>query len=186
MTQAKGSAVVALADFIKGKQGDTNYKKWIEALSPEAKAVFTSSILPSTWFDLKSILAKPTELMCKMFYQGTVLGAFDCGKYSADIGLRGVYKVFVKLGSPNFIIGKASSIIPNYYKPSTMETVSNEKNLAIVRITSFQDLDIYIENRIAGWMQRALEISGCKNINVKIPVSLTNGGGKTEYHVTWT
>jgi hypothetical protein len=42
-----------------------------------------------------------------------------------------------------------------------------------------------VEARIAGWMQRALEINGCKNIIVKMPKSLTKGDPVTEYLVNW-
>jgi hypothetical protein len=38
--------------------------------------------------------------------------------------------------------------------------------------------------RIAGWMQRALEINGCKNVTLKIPKSLARGDSVTEYSVT--
>ncbi len=186
MTETKGTAVSSLAEFIKTRHGAENFGKWMDGLTPAAKAVYKAAIMPSDWYDLDAILAKPTELMCKMFYDGAVEGAFECGKFSAEIALKGVYKLFVVLGSPKFIIGNASTILPTYYRPSTMETVKIEKNATIIRITSFPNLDTYIENRLAGWMYKALETSGGKEISMKIPVALSKGATCTEFHVTWS
>jgi hypothetical protein len=46
-------------------------------------------------------------------------------------------------------------------------------------------MDEVIENRIAGWMQRAVEISGCRHVAVKTDKSLTKQESYTEFKVSW-
>ena len=40
-----------------------------------------------------------------------------------------------------------------------------------------------IEYRIAGWIEKALEISGCKDISVEITKSMTQNDALTEFTV---
>lgn len=186
MTQTKGSAISTLPVFIKQKFGEESYQKWLNTLNPDTANTFKGAILSTNWYDMKTYLSTPTKLLCDLFYQGNIKGAWECGVFSADIGLKGVYKLFVKLGTPSFIIGKASSIMSNYYNPSKMETIKSGDKSAIVAINMLPELDAYVENRIGGWIQRAMELSGCSMVKVTVPVSLTKGGAKTEFHINWS
>lgn len=181
----KGTAVATLPLFIKHKFSDNGFNQWLNALSPEAKEVFSHQVMATSWFPLKSILVEPTQKMCTLFYNGNARGAWENGRFSADHALKGVYKIFIKLGSPEFLIKKASTILPTYYRPCTMELVSNQSQSAQVRITEFKEIDPTIEARIGGWIERALEISGCKDVKVSISQSLTTGKDYSEFCITW-
>ena len=89
------------------------------------------------------------------------------------------------MSSPQILIKKASSIMNSYYKPSSLEILDSGKGFAVVHITKFPEMDKIIEHRIAGWMERAIEICGCTNSSVKITKSLTENDPYTEYKVSW-
>lgn len=185
MTQVKGTAMASLKEFIITRFGQTKYEEWLKELPADLQKIFGGNILSSVWFDMKTQFSLPTQLMCKKFFGGDVKGAFECGKMSADIGLKGIYKLFVQMGSPNFIASKAPSILPNYYKPAQLDMLTNDKGHAVVRITNMPEIDTFIEHRLAGWMVRAIEISGAKNVNIVIPTALSKGATATEYDITW-
>jgi len=63
--------------------------------------------------------------------------------------------------------------------------MENEEGHIVVHVTRFPGSDEYIENRIAGWMQRAVEITGCKHVSVKITQSLARNDGCTEYRISY-
>ena len=184
--KVKGSAVETLPLFIKEKFGEEGFQKWLEVLSPEAQETFRNRILATSWFPLKEILSEPTKKLCETLYGGDLKGAWECGRYSADYALKGVYKMFIKLGSVHFLIKKASTILPTYFDPSNIDIIEQEKNNAVLHITKFEDSDETIERRIAGWIERALEISGCKNIKVTIQKSLAKGDSVTEINLVWS
>ncbi len=183
--EAKGTAIVTLPAFIKKKFGNEGFDKWLSALSPEAKQIYAAPILANSWFPLTATLTNPTKLMCDLFYKGNMEGAFECGQFSADHALTGIYKVFIKFGSPEFLVKRATVIFPTYYTPSTMEAYSMKKGSITIKITQFEDIHRVIENRIAGWSQRALTLCGCKNVNASITQSLTNKSPFTEITFTW-
>jgi hypothetical protein len=185
MVEVKGVAVISLPLFIKEKFGETNYKKWIEALSPEAREAFSSGILASSWYPIDMIFIQPTLRACELFYNNNLRGAWDAGRFSADYSLKGIYKVFVRIGSVESLVKKASTIMPTYYRPSSMEVGLSAKGSASLRITEFQNFDKIVEFRVGGWMERALEISGAKDIKVDVAQSLTKGDPCTEYKISW-
>ena len=183
--EAKGTIIESLVSYINVKFGKDNYDKWLETLLPEAKEVFSKPILVSDWYPLTKILTEPTQRMCDMFYDGNLKGAWENGRYSAEQRLKGIYKVFVKIGSPHHLISKGSSVMSTHYRPSAFNVVKSSSNSAVARITEFPEISKVIEYRISGWIERALEISGCKNLVLKINTSIADGGAYTEFEAKW-
>jgi hypothetical protein len=183
--EVKGTAIVAIPLFIKARFGEGGVNQWIDALTPEARKVYPSSVLVSSWYPLKEFLIEPVRRMCNLFYAGDLKGAKESGRFSADYSLKGIYKIFVKLGSPEFMLRRAGAILPLYYTPSEMKVVECRKGQGIMQITKFQEMDQVLEIRIVGWMERAIEISGGKQANIKITKSLTTGDPLSEFLATW-
>lgn len=185
MMVVKGAAVASLPHFISKKFGEDGLDKWLRSLPDDTKRVFSYPVLSSSWFPLKGVLVKPTENMCNLFYNGDVKGAWESGRYSADHGLRGIYKMFIRFGSAEYIINRATVILPTYYNPSELKVANSSKNQAVMHIIKFPEMDKIIEMRIGGWMERALELSGCNNVQVKVTQSLSGGDPLTEYITSW-
>lgn len=183
--KVKGSAIETLPIFIKDKFGEDGYRKWFDSLSSEAQGTYKNKILASAWYPLKQTLSEPTQKVCNLFYGGDLKGAWENGRFSAERGLKGVYKMFIKIGSAQFLIKKASTILPTYYEPSHIDIMEMGDKNALLHITQFEDADVIIDNRIGGWVERALEISGCKNVKVNIQKSLAKGDPVTELNLSW-
>lgn len=183
--QVKGSALQTIPQFITSKFGDQKLQEWISALSEPARGLYGSTILASSWYPLQEMLIAPTRLLCDKFFQGKIDGAVELGRFSAEHALKGIYKLFVKLGSAEFIIGKASTILPTFYQNSAMEVVARGNKSVTVRITRFDTPHTIVEHRIKGWIEKALEISGEKQPLATIVSSMTGGSPFTEFKVTW-
>jgi hypothetical protein len=183
--EVKGTAINSIPEFIVKKFGKEGFNQWLSAINETARQVYEKPILAGNWYPLKEIMIEPTKKMCELFYHGDVKGAREGGRYSAELGLKGVYRIFVKFGSPEFLIRRASAIFTSYYQPSEMKVVAQEDKKAVVHITQFFEPSSLVENRIAGWMEKALEISGCKNVKILITQSLAKGAPYTEIIATW-
>jgi len=93
--------------------------------------------------------------------------------------------VLVKLRSPLVLIKKAQSILPAYYRPCEIDIPEHSKEHVIVHIKKFPNMTKVIEYRIAGWMERAIEITGCKHVTVNITKALSDYDKYTEYVIHW-
>lgn len=181
----KGTAIVAIPEFIVKKFGKKGLDRWLAAINEKARKVYAGSILVGNWYPVTEIMHEPTQKMCDLFYQGDVRGAREGGRYSAELALRGIYRIFVKFGSPEVLIRRASNAFGSYYQPSEIKMVAQENKKATMHITKFPEASYLVENRIAGWIEGALEISGCKNVSVQITQSLAKGAPYTEVVASW-
>lgn len=183
--KVKGTTISFFPDYIRDKHGKDKYEQWLNSLPPNSKSIYQGRILSSAWYPLKDGLIVPLKSICEQFHGGDVKGAFEIGKYSADWGLSGIYKIFVMMGSPESLAKKATTVFPSYYEGITSNVVVAEPGRAVMRIEAFPDADQYIENRIMGYMNRAVEICGGKNVKSRMTSQISKGAKFTEYEITW-
>jgi hypothetical protein len=183
--EVKGTAIITLPVFIKKRFGEGGFNQWIDALTPEARKVYQDQVFSSSWYPLKEVFIEPLRKMCSLFYAGDLKGARESGRFSADYSLKGIYKILVKLGSPESMLDRAGTIMGLYYNPSEIKVVERRKGHGIMQISNFPDMDRALEIRIVGWMERALEISGGKQPDIKVTKSLTAGDPLSEFIATW-
>ncbi len=183
--EVKGSAIIVLPKFIESNFGIKNVKVWLESLSEEAKKVYKSKILISSWFPLKTIFSEPTRKMCDLFYKRDLMGAWEVGRFSAEYALKGFYKAYIKVATPQALTKRASQIFSTYYRPSSMRIDDISEKKTILKITEFSEMDEIVEMRILGWIEKILEICGCRNINLNVVKSLCRGDSVSEIEGSW-
>jgi hypothetical protein len=181
--EIKGSAVKSIPDYLKKFHPD-KYSTWLDALPEKSKKIFTEPVLPSNWYSLQDAAIIPTEVLGQILYSDAVKGAWQCGRFSAETALTGIYKFFIKAASPQFVIERAGRIFSTYYQPSTMEVVNKGDLFVVLHITHFEEPSKLVEARICGWIERAMEIHGVE-VWVTLEKSLTQGDPFTEILVKW-
>lgn len=181
----KGTAVIAIRDFVKQNYGN-KYDEWIRNLSEESQNIFNETIDSSAWYPVESGAIEPTRKIGELFYNNNpAKGAWESGRYSAHKALHGIYKIFVKASSPNYIIQRASRVFATYYRPCTMSVVDKKEKGVTLRINSPEKNDEVLENRIAGWIENALEISGADDVHINTDHSEDNDAYLTDIKISW-
>ncbi|MFC1678196.1 hypothetical protein ACFLZ9_00485 [Patescibacteria group bacterium] len=99
--------------------------------------------------------------------------------------MGGIYSAFARIGSPKFLISKASPLLKTLYKPAICKTIEKKENSVTVRITKLSEITETLEIHIMGWIERALEICGSKNPRVEITSSQAKGGPYFEFKAVW-
>jgi len=110
----------------------------------------------------------------------------ELGKFSAENGLSSIYKVFLKAGSPNFIISRASSIWSSYYEPGEMKVKKNDPGHAVVQLIGWPKPKKEHCERVRGWIIRAIEMSGGKGVTVLETKCQCKGADHCEYELRWS
>ena len=183
--QVKGISMASTREFVKSKYGSDDFKKWLESLSPEARAIFEKPVLASEWYSPKQAFIEPTEAVCRMFYNGDIRGAWDLGRFSAEYSLKGIYKIFLRITTPEYLMERATKVFTSYYNPSEMIVASAEPGKVVLRITQFEGITDTIEHRMAGWLERAVELCGKKSSKVTIQKSMAKTKEPAEFLVEW-
>ena len=183
--KVKGTIVTSVNGYIQ-ENFSNRYQEWLDLLPAASKEIFSGSVLTTDWYSHEDGLIKPSEIAAELFYGGDIAKlSWQIGRYSAEVGLKGVYKVFILIATPQFIMKRAGKILSSYYHPSQMSIGEERSNGVDLLVTEFPEPTIITENRIAGWIEKALEICGVKNIKVIIPQSLVRGDDKTIYVCDW-
>lgn len=182
--EVKGTAVVAIKEFVKSNF-ETDYKKWLDSLNPNSKVIFEGAVDATRWYPVEDGALDPTVKLSTLFFNGNFQkGAWESGKYSAHKALTGIYKIFVKAASPAYIIQRASRVFATYYRPCEIKVTDSTSTSCNLELTQMDKKYDVIENRISGWIERALEISGCKDVNLKV-VPKTEEPTTKEIFISW-
>jgi len=185
MARVKGTAVISSLAYLKERLGAEKYTQIFSGLSVEAQAALGSTILPSNWYEFSHLL----ELMKRAevhLPRGAKSMAWEMGRYSAESGLSTVYKIFFRVADVSFILKKTAQVFSNYYDSGTMETVSITDKSALVSLRGFDQPSVHFCDRLLGWMERTVEMTGAKNVRMTHPRCIARGNDHCEYRGDWS
>jgi hypothetical protein len=183
--EVKGEAPSSIAIFLREKFGEEGFKQWLDSISPESRRIYSAPILTGSWYPLKEALVEPLARLCQLFYDGNLKGAREAGRFCAEHGLKGVFDVFVKGGSVETLIQRGSVVIAAYYKPPPNAQIDGQKGHGLLKFTEFPEISRYDEHFLAGWVEQAFELLGCKEVKVEVVKSITRGDPSTEWGASW-
>lgn len=181
--QVRGSVVKSIDAFVASKHKDS-HQDWLKKLPSQSLKTIRLAT-NSNWYPIEEGALIPTQLMCKMFYPNAKKGAWESGRFSAEEGLSGIYKIFVIISTPAFLMKRASRIIATFYDPAVINIAEDSAGKMVIQFTKLPVKSEIIENRIAGWMEKAMELCGCINLIVRITQSMALGGKNFEVTITW-
>ncbi len=179
-----GNSILAVPAFVRAHYPD-QYEDWVDSLSPAAREIQKGIILANKLYPLYEAMVEPTSKVCEMFFNGDERGAWQSGKFSADFALKGIYRLFYKIGKPQFIIERASRVFSDYYPEGELRVSESGSNGCVVHIVKFPEPYRVLEYDMAGWMEGTLELLGCQDVTITITQSLAKGDPVTEFVATW-
>ena len=183
--QIKGTAVKVTSEFVK-KRYTEHYETWLNSMPVESQNIFSKPVFATSWYPLSDAVIVPSQKVGEMFFPNIQDACWEIGRYSADIALNGIYKIFLKVSSPNFILGRATSVFNTYYNPGNIEIIEKESNNATLKIKNFKVNEKLIMYRIAGWLERTIEITKKDNIKVELDFKEDGEDLISTIYITWT
>jgi hypothetical protein len=185
MARVKGTALKSTIEFLKSHMGDEPFQSLLKKLTPEEAVVVTSPILMSGWYEFSFLrkLMKLAKGQVKLD-SGRSL-AWELGRFSAEAALSGIYKLFFKVTDVGFIVKKASYLFPTLYDSGVMEVVDLQPNGAVMRVKEFNEPSPEFCDRLQGWMERTVELTGRKRVTIEHPKCTSRGDAYCEFHGRW-
>lgn len=157
--EIKGTAVKTTPDFVKEKFPG-RFLEWLQSMPESSRKIFEQPIYATNWYNLVDSVIFPTQKVGDLFFDGDQIeAAHVLGRYSAEIALKGIYKIFVRVSSPHFVLSRASSIFSAYYKPSDIKVIESKDKRCVIELKQFAQNEKLIMHRIAGWVEKTLEIT---------------------------
>lgn len=183
--QVKGTSIITTRDFVK-ETFPSKYNDWLKSLPAESKKLYEGAVKVGDWYEIKPAYYDPMEKVVEQFYNFNVQKAGEeMGKYSAKVALNGIYKVFLFVATPQYLMKRASRMVETFYIPSDTEAIETGNKTAVLKIKKFDGLTKTLEYRFAGWIIKALELCNCKNVSYKITSHLSSGQPSTNLEFKW-
>jgi len=99
--------------------------------------------------------------------------------------LSGIYKWFVKLGSPEFVLNRMSAVHRTYFQGVDIKVNLPGPGKAVVKYTGFAKQHRLMGLIIIGFYRKALEISGAKEVKAEFTSSIEADKGYCELLLSW-
>ena len=159
MATFKGVALESLKKLAKEKP-DLE-KEFLAKLSPSAKAAYIKA------FNVSKIPveqgAEIKDTFAKLFFGSEPNPLRYLGAVSAQHALQGIYRIFVRISKPSFVLGRVSNIWASYYDKGRCVLGESSSNHAEILLYDFPDIPAQLLEFIAGYILGAIEVSGGKN-----------------------
>ncbi len=183
--EVKGTAIKATRDFVKEKF-PKRFNEWIQSLPNESQTIYSGLMDVGKWHDIKTTYYVPMEKIVELFYNRNAQKAGEeMGRFSAETTLTGVYKVFLLVATPQYLMKRATNMMQAFYNPSEIEVTETSKKQVVFKIKSFNGITKATEYRFAGWCMRALELCNCKQVSYRITSHLSMGQPFTAIEFNW-
>jgi len=183
MGQVKGTAVIATMRFLEERFGDATLASVLQALSPAERALIEPAALASSWYPMSLLLRVMRESQAALGGHPRIMR--DMGRASAEYGLTTVYRIFLKVGSPQFIIGHAARVFGSYFDRGEMRVRESRAGHATLDLLGFHEGSPELCERIRGWMERTMEMSGARNLRSAHSLCVHRGDAACRFQVDW-
>ena len=184
MKLVKGFVVESVYTYAKDKHPEI-VGLWLESLPKESKNIFSKAILPAEWYPVKEACIVPTKALAEVLDIDDKLLAWNAGRFSANQSLTGIYKVFLTICSPLFLIKRASVMLSSFYQQIDVKVLESSDSHMSVEFYNFSFKSEIVEHRIGGWMQVALEKAKCHEVEFEFLKSVTRGDDSTKLLIKW-
>ncbi len=180
----KGTAVNSTLRFLADKYGAASIATVTENLPPEERDAIRRGVLVSHWYRFSTLAHMMRE--ARRIYAGGDAGIYkEMGRASADYALTTIYKIFFKVGSPQFIITRAASVYGSYYSAGGATVTDSGRGVAILELQPFPEPCEEYCHRIWGWVNRMLELSGATRIDSRHAKCQARGDAKCVIDGRW-
>src|SRR5580658_11327536 len=184
MVQFKGTAIKDTIQQIKSRAGEDALQKILGLLDEETRKVLEGEIFSSTWYSL-DLFTRFLEIEIRVLADGNEEMVTRGSEAVIERQLRGIYKAFVKLGSPEFVIKRIAAVHATYFQGVSIDVQRPSPNQALVRYTGFEKQHRIMGFAIVGFFKKALEISGAKDVVIYFSTPIEEGKGYSELSIAW-
>ena len=185
MVQIKGSAIKETIDQIKTRVSEESFQTILGLLDEETRKFCEGEIFSSTWYSL-DLFTRFLEIQNRVLAGGNEEMITRGAEAVNERQLRGIYKAFVKVGSPEFVIERIAAVHATYFQGVSVEVQLQGQGKARIKYTGFEKQHRVMGFAIIGFFNKALEISGAKDAVIYFVTPIEEGKGYSELSLAWS
>ncbi|MFT3768872.1 MAG: hypothetical protein QM820_25800 [Minicystis sp.] len=120
-----------------------------------------------------------------MFGRGDLALCYEMGRHAAEVNLSTLYRLFYRMGNPQFIMRRAAQLWSVHYDSGRLESIDEGQGVARLRISDLERPHRAHCLSVLGWAARSIELSGATLIGADEVKCRTRGDAVCEMVAKW-
>jgi uncharacterized protein (TIGR02265 family) len=181
----KGTLLLARLKFLRGK-GEATLEQVIATMPEKEQRQLRGMILPSSWYPLELLRGLEAAMVAALRYASRTELFVEMGRATASANLTGTgsQRVYVRAGDPHFLLRHSPYIYASSHTSGSRSYEPTGEHSAVLRTTR---PDVLREDCLTtiGWLRRAIEIAGGRDVRVVETLCGAEGAPCCEYRCEW-
>jgi hypothetical protein len=184
---AKGSIFVHTKKFVATKRGPQAWPTLLGQLPAEDRQTLEGPMAGATWYPV----GLWNRLMRKFVAANGGEVAIELSRYIAAEDLNFIFRMLLKMGSPEFVLKRVSAIYLRYFEAGALTATENSPRDWTLKLDAPREEnggpgEVVCTYGVCGWITEALARTGAKKPQVVHTRCRFRNAPACEYHVTWT
>lgn len=184
MPNVKGSALSSRILWVELQHGAQGLARLLRQVSPELRGSIEGGIGKAKWYPFDQFV-ELNVVIDRLFGAGDLALVRELGRAGADTNLRTIYRLFYKLGSVHWILGRGVRLWSAHYDSGACEITGRGAKAAVMRIHNFATPHQAHCLSVMGWIERSVELSGGKRPIVEETKCRTRGDELCQIDISW-
>ncbi|MDB4956121.1 MAG: hypothetical protein JWO36_3690 [Myxococcales bacterium] len=184
MANVKGSALTSRILWVELQQGAKGMERLLHQASPDLRYSIESGLSKAKWYPFEQFVELNLTLD-RLFGKGDLDLIRTLGRYGADANLTTIYRLFFKVGTVHWILGRAVRLWSAHYDSGYMEVVTKGTKSVSLRVRGFSTPHQAHCLSVAGWAERSIELSGGKRPTMVETLCRTRGDDICQFDSAW-
>lgn len=184
MANVKGSALSSRVLWVQLGHGTAGMDRLRAQVSPELRQNLDAGINKATWYPFEQFI-ELNEVIDRVFGKGDLGLIHELGRYGADANLTTIYRLFFKVGTTHWILGRAVRLWSAHYDSGYLEVLTRGPKTAVLRIRGFATPHRVHCMAVQGWAERSIELSGGERVKTEEPMCRLRGDEYCQLEAKW-
>lgn len=180
----KGSALTSRILWVELEQGSKGMERLVHQASPELRQSLQEGVSKARWYPFEQFIELNLTID-RLFGRGDMGLIKTLGRYGADANLTTIYRLFYKVGTVHWILGRAVRLWSAHYDTGYLEVATRGTKSALLRMRGFASPHLAHCLSVAGWAERSIELSGGKGAHVTETQCRTKGDDFCQLESSW-
>ncbi len=163
VANVKGSALSSRVLWVQLNHGEKGMSRLLAQATPELRANIERGIHKAQWYPFDQFIELITTID-RLFGKGDLELVEELARHGADANLTTIYRLFYKVGTTHWILGRAVRLWSAHYDSGYLEVMTRGPKTAVLRIRGFETPHEVHCRSVMGWAGRSIELSGGKHV----------------------
>ena len=170
--------------WIELNHGGAGLTRVLAECSPELRATIEGGMSKAAWYPLAQMI-ELCVVIDRVLGVGDLALVRELGRQSCDANLTTIYRLFFKLGSVHWILGRAVRLWSAHYDTGYLEVMTRGPKAAVARLRGFAAPHPVHCLSVEGWCERSVELSGGQHARVAESKCRTRGADLCQLDLDW-